>query len=96
MLAHLKMEWTEFPDGSRTGRYTNPDERENWIDDPCTFCGGESFSAVCPGDGRPHRHGGIHLPDSFGPGYGYLCRSPECKAKAEQAWRDHWKAPKVG
>lgn len=84
MLCHLKMEEEIRPDGTRWLTYTDPDLPENWIEDPCTFCGGESFAAQCPGDGAHHRHGAIHLPDHSG--YGYLCRAPECIVQAELAW----------
>lgn len=86
MLCHLKMIRETRPDGSVWLTHADPDLPENWIDDPCTFCGGESFAATCPGDGGNHRHGGIHLPDNFGPGYGYLCRDPDCAVQAELAW----------
>src|SRR5437773_6416266 len=84
MLCHLRMEEEIRPDGTRWLTYTDPDLPENWIEDPCTFCGGESFSATCPGDGANHRHGAIHLPNQDG--YGYLCRSPDCRLNAELAW----------
>lgn len=84
MLCHLKMLEEIRPDGSRWLTYTDPDDPENWIEDPCTYCGGESFPAFCPGDGANHRHGGIHLPERSG--YGYLCRAPECRVQAELAW----------
>ena len=86
MLVHLRMEWEDRPDGTRIGRYTDMDDPANWIPDPCTFCGGESFAAQCPGDGAWHRHGGIHLPDNGSRGFGFLCKSPQCAAKAKAAW----------
>jgi hypothetical protein len=89
VLCHLRMTWLEKPDGSRSGYYADPKDPANWIPDPCSWCGGESFRAHCPGCGHSHRHGGIHRPDGIGgPGYGYLCQSPECRRKAEQEWRD--------
>lgn len=86
MLKHLKMIWKDRPDGGRTGTYADPQDPSNWIDDPCSWCGGESSPAFCPRDGRLHHHGAIHRPE--GSGFGYLCRSLECEAKAKQEWLD--------
>jgi hypothetical protein len=86
MLCHLRMIEDVRSNGERWLTYADPDLPENWIDDPCTFCGGESFSAQCPGDHAWHRHGKIHLPERFGPDFGALCKSPQCAAKAQAAW----------
>lgn len=91
MLKHLRMldetEWVEGRGMVRTLRYTDPNDPTNWIDDPCSFCGGESFGAQCPGDGRSHHHGAIHPPPDAGvSGYWYLCNSPDCRTLAEAAW----------
>ena len=90
MLRHLRMiEDEEWRDGKmvRTLSYTDPGDPDNWIDDPCTFCGGESVPTVCPGDGRRHHHGAIHPPsDAEESGYWYICANPDCQALAEAAW----------
>jgi hypothetical protein len=32
-------------------------------DVPCYICGGESVVNACPGDGRLHHHGQVHVPE---------------------------------
>lgn len=89
MLRHLRLDWEEQPDGRKVGRYANPDEDYNWVDDPCTYCGGESFGARCEADGSNHHHGAVHGA-GWRSGFVYLCRSPECLAKYREelaVWR---------
>jgi hypothetical protein len=33
---------------------------------PCYLCGGPANRQVCPGDGRYHHHGCVHLPERNG------------------------------
>jgi hypothetical protein len=90
MLRHLKVtEVQEWKDGELWMMMEHADPRDpaNWIDDPCTFCGGESIPSVCPGDGRLHHHGAIHPPpDSGVSGYWFLCNNPDCVELALAAW----------
>lgn len=93
MLKHLRtIEDEVWRDGElvRVLTYADPENPENWIEDPCSFCGGESFPSVCPGDGRRHHHGAIHPPgDADTSGFWFLCRSPDCRALAEAAWASY-------
>ena len=82
MLQHLRMEWEELPDGTRRGHYTDPDDPDNWIDDPCIWCGGESRCNICEGCRKVHRHGKVHLVGGSGPDA--LCR--ECGLIAAAEW----------
>jgi hypothetical protein len=83
MLRHLKMKWEELPDGTRRGRYSDPENPDNWIDDPCFRCGDESVPNVCEGDGRYHHHKMVHLPGGSGPEA--LCR--KCAETVVEEWR---------
>jgi len=92
MLAHLRMdettEWRETGGQCEVLSYTDPDDPANWIEDPCSFCGGESVpEQVPPVTGGGTGHGAIHPPEDAGvSGYWYLCSSPDCQALAEAAW----------
>jgi hypothetical protein len=82
MLRHLRIDWEEQPDGSMRGSYTDPNDPDNWIDDPCVRCGKESHCNVCEGCQKYHHHGMVHLVSGGGPDA--LCK--ECGAVAVLEW----------
>lgn len=73
----------------KTQDVTDEDGRE-WLqvsdeleEVPCYLCDGEARRQVCPGDGRYHHHGCIHLPEGAG-GLGAVC--DECYPIVEAEW----------
>lgn len=84
MLQHLRI--IETQDG---WTYADPTDPDNWIDDPCTFCGGESVPHTCIGDGTRHHHGKIHSPPGSGVGFWAVCANPDCLELARAAWSDY-------
>jgi hypothetical protein len=51
-------------------------------DDPCFLCGAESVANSCPGDGRLHHHGRVHIP---GGGLEPVCGG--CIEKVKAGWQ---------
>jgi hypothetical protein len=53
-------------------------------DDPCFLCRGESMANTCPGDGRLHYHGRVHVP---GGGLEPVCSG--CLEHVKAQWQMH-------
>ncbi len=49
---------------------------------PCYLCGGESVVNSCPGDGRLHHHGQVHIPKG---GLEAVCAN--CIALVKMEWQ---------
>ena len=65
------------------GRFTISDETEEV---PCYLCGGEARRQICPGDGRYHHHGCVHLPSAGGRG-GLEAVCNDCFPLVEAEWQ---------
>lgn len=58
MLTRAKTLETKNADGSSTIHFL-----QEWEDEPCVDCGGESTDNECPRCHKWHHHGRIHGPD---------------------------------